>query len=428
MKHFVEGSYLKRKNGKLHIYIRSDKYKNKLRSNNYVGRTYIDGKQKIISSKTSNKAEAIKILEKWYDTIHIKKELGIGVHESSFKDCLKKYLEDLKEDKSKSKNTIKFIKQKIFVLFKCKELMKLGVNNVTAEDINKTFLTWRQAVASKQNKILRGATLKGDLVQISGFLNWCYKKGFRRKKMENLATELLEKRLRHQRTQRTSFTKEEYNKILQASKKRIKEGRSKRIRFDRERLHHFIIFMVGTGLRVDEALNLKWDDVTMMDRVKDNNAVVKNFGDDFLGELERYYLLINVSQSKTFERRAYGTGSAYFAYKNLIELYKSTGFVKVGEGNIFNVKSLRDGLNALLKDCNLKFAKIGDRVVKRDAKSFRNTFIQFMLNKGMNSTVLAKLCGTSTEMIDKFYTANMALDSMLETFNKVSRNYLKVVN
>ena len=56
MKHFVEGTYLKKKNGKLHIYVRSDKYKDKLRSNNYFGRTYIDGKQKIISSKTSNKA------------------------------------------------------------------------------------------------------------------------------------------------------------------------------------------------------------------------------------------------------------------------------------------------------------------------------------------------------------------------------------
>ncbi len=189
MKHFVEG-ILKKKNGKLHIYVRSDKYKDKLKSNNYYGRTYIDGRQKIKSSETKNKAEAIKILEKWYDTIHIKKELGIGVHESNFKDCLKKYLEDLKEDKSKSKNTIKFIKQKIFVLFRCKELMKLGVNNVTAEDINKTFLTWRLAVASKQNKDLRGATLKGDLIMISGFLNWCYKKGLRRKKMENLATEL----------------------------------------------------------------------------------------------------------------------------------------------------------------------------------------------------------------------------------------------
>ena len=76
MKHFVEGTYLKKKEGKLHIYVRSDKYKNKLRSNNYVGRTYIDGKQKIISSKTNNKAEAIKILEKWYDTIHIKNEFS----------------------------------------------------------------------------------------------------------------------------------------------------------------------------------------------------------------------------------------------------------------------------------------------------------------------------------------------------------------
>lgn len=52
--------------------------------------------------------------------------------------------------------------------------------------------------------------------------------------------------------------------------------------------------MVGTGLRVDEALNLKWDDVTMMDRFKDQNAVVKNFGNDFLTELERYYLIINM--------------------------------------------------------------------------------------------------------------------------------------
>jgi len=53
MSHYVEGSYFKRKNNKLHIYIRNEKYKGKLKSKNYVGRTYIDGKQKIVSSKTS---------------------------------------------------------------------------------------------------------------------------------------------------------------------------------------------------------------------------------------------------------------------------------------------------------------------------------------------------------------------------------------
>jgi len=51
-----------------------------------------------------------------------------------------------------------------------------------------------------------------------------------------------------------------------------------------------------------------------------------------------------------------------------------------------------------------------------------------MLDKGMNTTVVAKICGTSTQMIDKFYTANMALESMLDTFNKISRSHLKVVN
>ena len=426
MAHFVKGTYLKKKDGKLHIYIRSDTYKGKLRSKNYVGRTYIDKKQKVISSSTTNKKEAIKILEIWYDKLQFKKELGLGIHESSFKDCLKEFLKDINESQSRSPNTIRFIRQRFSVIEKCKDLMKLPVNNLKVDDINKHFLIWRMNRAKQQSKVLRGATIKGDLVAISGFLSWCYRKGYRQKKIEGLTTQLLSKKLRHQRTQRTSFTKEEYNQLLQASKKRYKNGRSTRIRFERERLHHFIIFMVGTGLRVDEALNLQWDDVQMMDRSK--IKTLKKFDDIFLGELERYYLSINVSQSKTNERKAYGTGSAYFAFKNLIRLYKETNFKKVGEGDIFDVKSFRDGLNALLNECNLKFSKIGENKVKRDAKSFRNTFIQFMLDKGMNTTVVAKICGTSTQMIDKFYTANMALESMLDTFNKISRSHLKVVN
>lgn len=425
MSHYVEGSYFKRKNNKLHIYIRNEKYKGKLKSKNYVGRTYIDGKQKIVSSKTCNKKDAIKVLEKWYDTLHLKKELGIGIHDHLFKECLSEFLKSLDNNQSRSLNTVRSLKQKIRVLFDCKNLISIPINKLTIDDIQNHFLIWRIERAKTQSKILRGATLKGDLVAISGFLNWCVKKGYRQKKLENITTQLLAKKLRHQRTQRTSFTKEEYKFLINTSKKRFKQGRSTRIRFEREKLHHFIIFMVGTGLRVDEALGLEWDDIKMVDRNKVSS--LKNFGNDFLDELERYYLKINVSESKTNEREAFGTGSAYFAYKNLIKLYKDTGFQKVGEGKIFGVKSFRDGLNALLNECNLKFAKIGDAIVKRDAKSFRNTFIQFMLDKGMSSTVVAKMCGTSTQMIDKFYTANMALETMLDTFNKVSRPILKVV-
>ena len=60
-----------KKNGRLHIYVRQDKYKGELKSLNWVGRTYINGKQKIISSGTSNLEEATPILEKWYDELQV---------------------------------------------------------------------------------------------------------------------------------------------------------------------------------------------------------------------------------------------------------------------------------------------------------------------------------------------------------------------
>ena len=67
-------------------------------------------------------------------------------------------------------------------------------------------------------------------------------------------------------------------------------------------------------------------------------------------------------------------------------------------------------------------------IVSRDSKSFRNTFIQLMLDKGINSTAIAKNCGTSTTMIDKFYTANSAIESMLDVWLTTGRTKLKAVS
>ena len=69
-----EHEVIHKKDGRLHIYVRQDKYKGELKSKNWVGRLYIDGKQKISSSGTPNIEEAIPILEKWFDDIHANKE------------------------------------------------------------------------------------------------------------------------------------------------------------------------------------------------------------------------------------------------------------------------------------------------------------------------------------------------------------------
>ena len=63
-----------KKDGRLHIYVRQDKYKGELKSKNWVGRLYIDGKQKISSSGTTNLDEAIPILEKWFDDVQEESE------------------------------------------------------------------------------------------------------------------------------------------------------------------------------------------------------------------------------------------------------------------------------------------------------------------------------------------------------------------
>ena len=89
-----------KKDGRLHIYIRQDKYKGELKSKNWVGRLYIDGKQKISSSGTPNLEEAIPILEKWFDDLHAESEK------------LKKIAEE-QTDKEKQSDTTTVTEEKI---------------------------------------------------------------------------------------------------------------------------------------------------------------------------------------------------------------------------------------------------------------------------------------------------------------------------
>jgi len=70
-----------KKDGRLHIYVRQDKYKGELKSKNFVGRLYFDGKQKISSSGTPNLEEAIPILEKWFDDIYGESKKEEEVHQ-----------------------------------------------------------------------------------------------------------------------------------------------------------------------------------------------------------------------------------------------------------------------------------------------------------------------------------------------------------
>jgi type IV pilus assembly protein PilN len=121
-----------KKNGKLHIYVRQDKYKGELRSHNWVGRTYIDGKQKIISSKTTDLEKATVILEKWFDDLQLRKIQSNDI--SKIEDNIPKDEVTSKiVDSNPSKNTPPSTKSNLSIFEKLKKIniskLSLGKKN-----------------------------------------------------------------------------------------------------------------------------------------------------------------------------------------------------------------------------------------------------------------------------------------------------------
>ena len=61
-------------------------------------------------------------------------------------------------------------------------------------------------------------------------------------------------------------------------------------------------------------------------------------------------------------------------------------------------------------------------------KSFRHTYILFQIQNGVSATDIAKNLDTSTEMIDKFYTANVQTDELIDRLTKINRLQIKAVS
>ena len=133
-----------KKNGRLHIYVRQDKYKGELKSHNWVGRIYIEGKQKIVSSGTTELEKATIILEKWYDDLHLKREQSNNIpkKEDSIPkkedSILKKEEETEINDQNKSNNIppTRGLKLGMFEKLKNIKLSKKSFGKATAEPKN----------------------------------------------------------------------------------------------------------------------------------------------------------------------------------------------------------------------------------------------------------------------------------------------------
>ncbi len=202
---------------------------------------------------------------------------------------------------------------------------------------------------------------------------------------------------------RAWFSPEEYKRLYTATRDRAEKPPKPRWKWECEQLHDFVLFMVNTGLRPDEAGRLEFRDVEV---VKDKATSETILEISVRGKRGVGYCKSMPGAVFPFERlkerlRAEAPGSrasrggSVNGSKELV-LPKPTDRLFPG---------LRHHhLNAVLEEQNLKKDREG---LPRSAYSLRHTYICLRLMEGADIYQIAKNCRTSVEMIEKFYAAHI---------------------
>ncbi len=161
-------------------------------------------------------------------------------------------------------------------------------------------------------------------------------------------------------------------------------------------LHDYVLFMVNTGLRPDEAAGLEYRDVTIA-------------SDQGGGQI----LEIKVRGKR-------GVGWCKSMPNAVVPFQRLQARHSGASSDRLFPTSQRDRLNAVLNALDLKFDREGRR---RTAYSLRHTYISLRLIEGADIYQIAKNCRTSVEMIETFYAAHIkdVIDAGAVNVRKVRR-------
>jgi integrase len=182
-------------------------------------------------------------------------------------------------------------------------------------------------------------------------------------------------------THRAWFSPAEYKQLYEATRERAKNPKKERWRIASENLHDYVLLMVNTGLRPDEALRLEFRDV----------AIVT---DEATGE-------------RILEIEVRGKRGVGFCKSMPGAVLPFQRLKKRNNGQPTNrlfPKFQRELFNTLLDELGLKTDRDGQ---SRTAYSLRHTYICMRLMEGADIYQIAKNCRTSVEMIETYYASHI---------------------
>jgi len=385
----VKDSLRKLRDGRLHLYQQND-------SKNWLWRTFLNGKYVVRSTKTDNLAIAKSTAENEYDKLrfqHIAPD-GTGAH--SWEECERGFINSLAHDETARPSRIKNYKVKLGILRLYFHTLPIHTIKIkTIED----YLAWRRHTHKPRHRnyhfeTVANKTLRSDLLALRQVLKYA-------KREEWITTIPDFPKLTVTPRPGGWFDKDELIKLAKFGLKWRKQAASPEILRTREYAFRYFQWLVFTGMRVDEALHVRFEDV-LVHKANTNKYTNKN------------YLYVKVTGGKLSYLKGatemiglMGAVEAFEKLKLLTPDAKPHDLLFPVNPRV-TIRQLLDGAGVLLDE----------RGRRRTAKSFRHTYIMLRLLSHVDIYKLAKNCRTSVKMIEEHYgsyiNAQMSKDELIK--------------
>ena len=357
--------------GQLHVYKRDN-------SRYWQCSTFLNGKNRRTTTKEESLAHAKDFAEDWYLELKGKARFGQLKDEKTFRQAADQFLREY-EIITEGERNARYVEghRTRLNLHLLPFFGDMGLSEITPGQLQEYRIHRREKTMDKRGKPPARQTIHQEIV----VLRQALKTAVRHRWLDVLPDLAEPYKANTKISHRAWFSPEEYKKLYQATRERAKNPKRKRYKWESEQLHDYVLFMVNTGLRPDEAARLEYRDVTVVKDYDTNERIL---------EIE--------VRGKRGVGYCKSMPGAVLPFRRL----KKRNDPKPTD--LLFPKTHRELFNQVLEEEELKFDREGQR---RTAYSLRHTYICLRLMEGADIYQVAKNCRTSVEMIEKYYASHI---------------------
>ena len=383
--------------GKVHVYRRDN-------SSRWQCSTYLVGKNRRISTKEDSLARAKEIAEDWYLELRGKLRRGEIKNEKTFKETSEQFLREYEiiTQGQRSKVYVDGHRWRTSVHL-LPFFGEMGLSEITPGVVQEYRIHRLQKAIEKYGKPPARNTIHQEIVALRQTLKTAVRHGWLPYLPDLSEPYGASGKISH----RAWFSPEEYKKLYEATRKRARVPKNPRYKWESEQLHDFVLFMVNTGLRPDEAWRLQFRDVTVVedDATDETILEIEARGKRGVGYCKSTRGAVRpFKRLQTRLRPPRANGAADNAERVGREGHDTCEWTLPQPTDLIFPKNHRELLKAVLDEEGLRADREGR---PRTAYSLRHTYICLRLMEGADIYQIAKNCRTSVEMIEKYYAAHI---------------------